>query len=465
MDRTDGTDDDMSVGKISDGMYRGVLPRKSLGKEGGGWEEVAIKRMGKELVYFQKEVSALSKTNHENVVKLLGCCTEKGEGIIIYEYMGGGSLRHALFKETDETKFLSFSRRALIGLQVSRGLSHLHENNIIHRDLRPGTILLDENCNAKITGLKYAKLPEPPSKVEKMLENQFVIGQVGYICPSYLETGNVTKKTDVFAFGVILLELLSGRHRLPRISSGEEVSLVEIIEQPELNILPLSFGTDNSISSSSSSSYWGPEMALKFEENLALKKRIEDLHSGFADERKKMMKEIEEREGNYYNNNENNMNANKDLKKGGDRESLDEGWKTVENDKRQKSFVSTRTFSYSRLKVPTEEGIDFIENETSKENNSKEGSRENNKSSEKWKESNKSSGESMDSNIVAAQECVASFGAFMDPKLARKYDEEIAKKIAILGARCVQSTPSIRPKMEEVVEELQKIVDENFSDS
>ncbi|KAH0651447.1 hypothetical protein KY285_031571 [Solanum tuberosum] len=150
------------------------------------------------------------KLQHRNLVKLLGCCLEGEERMLIYEFMPNASLDYFIF-DTNRKASLAWKNRFEIAMGISRGLLYLHQDSglrIIHRDLKTSNILLDSDMNAKISDFGLAKI-FGGDQVEGKTKR--VIGTYGYMSPEYAVDGKYSVKSDVFSIGVIILEIVSGR--------------------------------------------------------------------------------------------------------------------------------------------------------------------------------------------------------------------------------------------------------------
>lgn len=172
---------------------------------------VAVKKLSSDSIQgfeqWQSEVNFLGGLSHPNLVRLLGYCWEDTELLLVYEYMPKGSLENHLFGRSMDP--LSWSRRISIALGAARGLAFLHtlDRQVIYRDFKASNILLDGNYTAKLSDFGLAKFG--PSPEESHLTTR-VMGTYGYAAPEYVATGHLYVKSDVYGFGVVLLELLTG---------------------------------------------------------------------------------------------------------------------------------------------------------------------------------------------------------------------------------------------------------------
>ncbi|XP_031406598.1 probable serine/threonine-protein kinase PIX13 [Punica granatum] len=173
---------------------------------------------------WQAEVKFLGKFSHPNLVKLLGYCLEDRQFLLVYEYMQKGSLENHLFRKGAEP--LSWDVRLKIAIGAARGLAFLHnsEKSVIYRDFKASNILLDGEFNAKLSDFGLAKFG--PTDGSSHVTTR-IVGTYGYAAPEYVATGHLYIKSDVYGFGVVLLELLTGLQALDQNRPSGSHNLVE----------------------------------------------------------------------------------------------------------------------------------------------------------------------------------------------------------------------------------------------
>ncbi|CAN4126214.1 unnamed protein product [Withania somnifera] len=156
------------------------------------------------------EINIISNIRHPNLVQLIGCCVEGGNRILVYEYLENNSLASALLGSKGKHVPLNWTKRAAICLGTASGLAFLHEEAeppIVHRDIKASNVLIDENLHPKIGDFGLAKL----FRDNITHVSTRVAGTIGYLAPEYALLGQLTKKADVYSFGVLVLEIISGR--------------------------------------------------------------------------------------------------------------------------------------------------------------------------------------------------------------------------------------------------------------
>ncbi|XP_024528945.1 G-type lectin S-receptor-like serine/threonine-protein kinase SD2-5 [Selaginella moellendorffii] len=198
-------------------VFKGTLP---------GGEIVAVKRIGGGVrqrdKQFKAEVMSIGSIHHLNLVKMVGFCLHSPQNLLVYEFLPNGSLDSWIFAKDSS---LPWASRLSIALDVARGLAYLHEGcreKILHLDIKPQNILLDEKMGAKIADFGFSKLiDKDESHVVTVMR-----GTVGYMAPEWLHS-RVTDKTDVYSFGVVLLELVCGMKAVECSSgSGSQMDVV-----------------------------------------------------------------------------------------------------------------------------------------------------------------------------------------------------------------------------------------------
>ncbi|OEL30082.1 Cysteine-rich receptor-like protein kinase 25 [Dichanthelium oligosanthes] len=203
------TDNFSEENKLGEGgfgpVYKGTLQNG---------QEIAVKRLSatshQGQVEMKNEVVLVAKLQHRNLVRLLGCCIEDHERLLVYEFLSNNSLDKILF-DPERQQELSWGQRHKIIEGIGRGLLYLHEDSrltIIHRDLKASNILLDADMNPKISDFGLAKLFSIDSSVGNTSR---IAGTYGYMAPEYALRGIFSAKSDVFSYGVLILEILTGR--------------------------------------------------------------------------------------------------------------------------------------------------------------------------------------------------------------------------------------------------------------
>ncbi|XP_042517870.1 cysteine-rich receptor-like protein kinase 42 isoform X2 [Macadamia integrifolia] len=193
-------------------VFKGILP---------DGREIAVKRLffntRQWVDQFFNEVNLISGVQHKNLVKLLGCSIEGPESLLVYEYLSNTSLDRFLY-DAFKNKVLDWDKRFDIILGTAEGLAYLHEASeirIIHRDIKASNILLDERLRPKIADFGLARyFAEGQSHL-----STGIAGTLGYMAPEYVVHGQLTEKADVYSYGVLILEVLTGRKNTTSMSS------------------------------------------------------------------------------------------------------------------------------------------------------------------------------------------------------------------------------------------------------
>ncbi|XP_038876627.1 cysteine-rich receptor-like protein kinase 29 isoform X2 [Benincasa hispida] len=218
---TDEFSDENKVGEGGFGsVYKGKLPNGRI---------VAVKRLSQAsrqgVIEFKNELLLVSKLHHRNLVKLLGFSFKENEKSLIYEFLYNGSLQNFIFDPL-KRQSLDWATRYKIIEDIVRGLIYLHEDSrikIIHRNLKASNILLDVEMNAKISDFGIARLF---ASEQTQTNTSTIIGTCGYMAPEYIRHGYLSSKSDVFSFGVLLLEIVTGQ------KNNRILSNVDNIEDP-----------------------------------------------------------------------------------------------------------------------------------------------------------------------------------------------------------------------------------------
>ncbi|KAK4564124.1 hypothetical protein RGQ29_006281 [Quercus rubra] len=208
-------------------VYKGRLADGSL---------VAVKRLKEERtqggeLQFQTEVEMISMAVHRNLLRLRGFCMTPTERLLVYPFMVNGSVASCLRERPESQSALDWPVRKRIALGSARGLAYLHDHcdpKIIHRDVKAANILLDEEFEAVVGDFGLAKLMD----YKDTHVTTAVRGTIGHIAPEYLSTGKSSEKTDVFGYGVMLLELITGQRAfdLARLANDDDVMLLDWVK-------------------------------------------------------------------------------------------------------------------------------------------------------------------------------------------------------------------------------------------
>ncbi|CAM0906162.1 unnamed protein product [Alopecurus aequalis] len=221
---TDNFDESHKLGEGGFGVvYKGILP---------GDEEIAVKRLSQSsrqgIEELKNELVLVAKLQHKNLVRLVGVCLEEQEKLLVYEYMPNKSLDTILF-DPDRSSQLDWGKRFRIVNGIARGLQYLHEDSqlkIIHRDLKASNVLLDSEFIPKISDFGLARLFG--SDQSQDVTNR-VVGTYGYMAPEYAMRGTYSIKSDVFSFGVLILEIVTGRRNSVAYDSEQSVDLLSLV--------------------------------------------------------------------------------------------------------------------------------------------------------------------------------------------------------------------------------------------
>ncbi|CAN6558327.1 unnamed protein product [Malus baccata var. baccata] len=206
----DGTSNFDKANKIGEGgfgsVYKGVLADGTV---------IAVKQLSSKSKQgnreFVNEIGMISALQHPHLVKLHGCCIEGNQLLLVYEYLENNSVAHALFRGKESHLKLDWPTRHKICIGTARGLAYLHEESrlkVVHRDIKATNVLLDKNLNPKISDFGLAKLDEE----DNTHISTRIVGTYGYMAPEYAMRGYLTDKADVYSFGILVLEIVSGRN-------------------------------------------------------------------------------------------------------------------------------------------------------------------------------------------------------------------------------------------------------------
>ncbi|WZY79819.1 hypothetical protein YC2023_026203 [Brassica napus] len=213
--------------KVGEGGFGAVYKGRLL-----DGQEIAVKRLSEMSAQgtneFMNEVRLIARLQHINLVRLLGCCVDEGEKILIYEYLENLSLDSHLFGLT-RSSMLNWQMRFDIINGIARGILYLHRDSsirIIHRDLKASNVLLDKDMTPKISDFGMARIF---GRDETEANTRKVVGTYGYMSPEYAMEGIFSMKSDVFSFGVLLLEIISGKRNKGFNNSGRDNNLLDCV--------------------------------------------------------------------------------------------------------------------------------------------------------------------------------------------------------------------------------------------
>lgn len=227
---TKGFDPSLVVGSGGFGtVYRAVCPRSGV--------TYAVKRSKQSRESrseFTAELTIIADLKHPNLVQLRGWCAEKDELLLVYEFMSNGSLDMALHPVSDSgvhrcpIPTLSWARRYNVAVGIASAVAYLHEEHeqqVIHRDIKCSNILLDSQFNPRLGDFGLARLKDPNNSPRSTL----AAGTVGYLAPEYLQMGRATEKSDVYSYGVVLLEICTRRRPIEREAPGS-MNMLNVVD-------------------------------------------------------------------------------------------------------------------------------------------------------------------------------------------------------------------------------------------
>ncbi|XP_044956134.1 L-type lectin-domain containing receptor kinase SIT2-like [Hordeum vulgare subsp. vulgare] len=208
-------------------VYKGVLPKSK--------SQVAVKRVSYDskqgVKEFVAEVVSIGHLQHRNVVQLLGYCRRKGELLLVYDYMENGSLDNHLYGQLQgKATYLGWRQRFRIIKEIALGLLYLHEDwdkVVLHRDVKASNVLLDKNMNGRLGDFGLARLYDHGTDPQ----TTHVVGTIGYLAPELVHRGKATTLTDVFAFGIFVLEVTCGQRPIKEDPQGNQLVLVDWVLQ------------------------------------------------------------------------------------------------------------------------------------------------------------------------------------------------------------------------------------------
>uniref|UniRef100_A0A453ABR8 non-specific serine/threonine protein kinase n=1 Tax=Aegilops tauschii subsp. strangulata TaxID=200361 RepID=A0A453ABR8_AEGTS len=213
-------------------VYKGWVDKKTMNPMSssvGSAMVIAVKKLkpgsSQGLEEWQCEVNFLGRMSHPNLVRLLGYCLEERELLLVYEFMAKGSLENHLFRKGGSVHPISWALRLRIAIGAARGLAFLHssDKHVIYRDFKSSNILLDTHYHAKISD--FGLVRNGPADGDSHVTTR-IMGTYGYAAPEYVSTGHLYVKSDVYGFGVVLLEMLTGLRALDTARPAPQLNLV-----------------------------------------------------------------------------------------------------------------------------------------------------------------------------------------------------------------------------------------------
>ncbi|KAE8672600.1 putative receptor-like protein kinase [Hibiscus syriacus] len=221
---------------IGEGGY-GIVYHGSLEDN----SQVAVKNLlnnrGQAEKEFKVEVEAIGRVRHKNLARLLGYCAEGAHRMLVYEYVNNGNLEQWLHGDVGSCSPLTWDIRMNIILGTAKGLAYLHEGldpKVVHRDIKSSNILLDKSWNPKVSDFGLAKLLGSESSYIRTR----VMGTFGYVAPEYASTGMLNERSDVYSFGILIMEIVTGRNPVDYSRPPEEVNLIEWLKKMVANRNP-----------------------------------------------------------------------------------------------------------------------------------------------------------------------------------------------------------------------------------
>ncbi|XP_058754313.1 probable serine/threonine-protein kinase At1g01540 [Vicia villosa] len=219
---TNGLCEESVIGEGGYGIvYKGVLTDGT---------RIAVKNLlnnkGQAEREFRVEVEIIGRVRHKNLVRLLGYCVEGAHRMLVYEYVDNGNLDQWLHGDVGPVSPMTWDIRMKILLGTAKGLAYLHEGlepKVVHRDVKSSNILIDRQWNAKVSDFGLAKLLDS----DHSFVTTRVMGTFGYVAPEYACTGMLNERSDVYSFGILIMEIISGRNPVDYSRPKEEVNLIE----------------------------------------------------------------------------------------------------------------------------------------------------------------------------------------------------------------------------------------------